>query len=559
MSYIIPISVTALLIALLYIYKRKKDREKIKNQLNKQFGQPKEEAYFNFELIERYFDKVSKNVASFQVLNNRTIQDIDWHAIFEFVDRTYSKIGQQYLYAKLRIIEDEKSLKKFDTLVTQLQEDPAARERIAFSLNRGSNLAAYHIEELISDRHVPKPKWYPLVFVSLMVSVSVFILSFKFPALIICLLPVLVINFFFHYWNKKNIDYYKLATIEFLKSIRIAEELSKVEVVSQHFSNLDFLKRAKALKQKIQFITFEETVSHDITGVIYSFIELIKVLLNVEIIQTFNFIKALENEGSIVHDTFRFIGEVDAAISVASLRTGSEKYCKPTFVKSKEINIQSIYHPSISGCVENDLLLNQKSLLLTGSNMSGKTTFIRSVIINSILAQTIYTCFAESYTAPFMKIFSSIRIMDDLLDGKSYYQEEVDTIRGFISETQHDVPCLFAMDELFKGTNTAERISGGKAVLSYLNKGNNIVLVATHDIELTQLLNEEYELFHFGELIEDNQLFFDHKLKKGPVRTRNAIRILEINNYPASVIADAIQVLSRVDERKLIKERTSLN
>ena len=92
----------------------------------------------------------------------------------------------------------------------------------------------------------------------------------------------------------------------------------------------------------------------------------------------------------------------------------------------------------------------------------------------------------------------------------------------------------------FKGTNTIERVSGGKAILSYLNKENNIVLVSTHDIELTDILSQEkFELFHFTEQIENNGLTFDHKLKEGKLKTRNAIKILELYNYPSEIIKDA--------------------
>jgi DNA mismatch repair ATPase MutS len=100
-----------------------------------------------------------------------------------------------------------------------------------------------------------------------------------------------------------------------------------------------------------------------------------------------------------------------------------------------------------------------------------------------------------------MKIFSAIRISDDVLSGKSYYFEEVLTINKMVIESQSKVKILFLLDEIFKGTNTIERIAAGKAVLSYLCKTENIVFVSTHDIELTGLLKEEYELFHFTEVI----------------------------------------------------------
>jgi DNA mismatch repair ATPase MutS len=237
---------------------------------------------------------------------------------------------------------------------------------------------------------------------------------------------------------------------------------------------------------------------------------------------------------------FHFIGEIDSAISTASLKASEYELCKPKFVEDKELVVKDIYHPLIEQCVVNDLSLLSKSLLLTGSNMSGKTTFIRSVSINSILAQTINICFAREYTAPFFKLYSSIRITDDILENTSYYLEEVLTIKELIDISNSKNPCLFVLDEIFKGTNTIERISGGKAILSYLNKGNNVVLVSTHDIELTDILNKEnFELFHFSEQIENNELTFDHKLKEGKLKTRNAIKILELYNYPTEIIEDA--------------------
>ena len=206
----------------------------------------------------------------------------------------------------------------------------------------------------------------------------------------------------------------------------------------------------------------------------------------------------------------------------------------------KKITVKDIYHPLIKTCIVNDLDLSNKSLLLTGSNMSGKTTFIRSISINSVLAQTINICFAKEYVAPFFKLYSSIRITDDILENTSYYLEEVLTIKELIDASNSQNPCLFVLDEIFKGTNTIERISGGKAILSYLNKGNNVVLVSTHDIELTDILSKEnFELFHFSEQIENNELTFDHKLKEGKLKTRNAIKILELYNYPKEIIEDA--------------------
>ena len=121
--------------------------------------------------------------------------------------------------------------------------------------------------------------------------------------------------------------------------------------------------------------------------------------------------------------------------------------------------------------------------------------------------------------------------------------QEVLRVKKLIESSKDEAPCLFVLDEIFKGTNTVERISGGKAILSYLNQGNNTVLVSTHDIELAEMLKQEhYALYHFTETIENNELFFDHQLKPGKLKTRNAIQILALYDYPKEIISDARQV-----------------
>jgi DNA mismatch repair ATPase MutS len=120
-----------------------------------------------------------------------------------------------------------------------------------------------------------------------------------------------------------------------------------------------------------------------------------------------------------------------------------------------------------------------------------------------------------------------------------------------IEESSNTMNNLFLLDEIFKGTNTIERIAAGKAVLSYLAEfENNIVFVSTHDVELTELLEDKYDLYHFTEVIQEGQIHFDYKLKKGQLATRNAIRILEINGYPQEIINDAKSTSYTLQQKK---------
>ncbi len=175
--------------------------------------------------------------------------------------------------------------------------------------------------------------------------------------------------------------------------------------------------------------------------------------------------------------------------------------------------------------------------------MSGESTFLRTVLINSVLAQTLYICFAESYTATFIKLFSSITIEDDLLEGSSYFFNEVEIIKVMTEQVSLSENHLFVIDETFKGTNTLERISLAKAVLEFLNNNDNIVIASSHGLELIDLLSKDFEMFYFTENIQDNSLNFDHTIKPDFLKTTNAIKIVDIENSPKSIINDANKMI----------------
>ena len=118
-----------------------------------------------------------------------------------------------------------------------------------------------------------------------------------------------------------------------------------------------------------------------------------------------------------------------------------------------------------------------------------------------------------------------------------------------IEKGNSTTPHLFLLDEIFKGTNTVERISAGKAVLSSLAKNGNVVFVSTHDIELADLLKDEYELYHFSEQVDERTVDFDYKLKEGKLKNRNAIRILQLNDYPDTIVKEAIEISKTLDRQ----------
>lgn len=540
MNYFLGISFVLILGFLISNFLKKKRLKKFKATLYKNWGTQKKKAHYNFFVIGKYFENNAHKEKAYHILSDKTKIDLDLEEIFQFIDRTSSKIGQQYLYFKLRTIGTIDALLKFDAFTTLFQNNKELSIACQVELLKLNVTSSYYLEELINGKQVEKPKNLWVVKSITITAISSIILSFFFPITILLLVPIFAINSVFHYKNKGNVNYYLQGIRQLSKSLKVAKKLSKQASIANHFKDFSFVKKIDGLMFQSEFIAFEKNINNEWLFPIWLLIEIIKIVFNVEYLVFYSFLDSLTKEKKSIEDLFLFIGEVDVAISTASLKSSDLQLCRPSFSPSNEFDVSEIYHPLIENCITNNVNLLDKSMLLTGSNMSGKSTFIRTVAINSILAQTLHICFANSYTAPFYKVYSSIRISDDLLEDTSYYLQEVLAIKDLIEASKDESPCLFILDELFKGTNTVERISGGKAILSYLSSKRNTVFVSTHDIELTTLLEkEQYKLYHFSEAIEKDNLFFDHKIKEGKLTTRNAIRILDIYEYPAEIIKDA--------------------
>ncbi len=255
---------------------------------------------------------------------------------------------------------------------------------------------------------------------------------------------------------------------------------------------------------------------------------------------------------------FETVGEIDAAIAVASFRAGTDAWSRPTFRPEHAPAVfDGMRHPLLDEAVPNSVSLSPPhGLLVTGSNMSGKSTFLRTVGVNVLMAQTIDTCLALAYDAPVYCVRSCIGRSDDLIAGKSYYLVEVESVLALVRASDDSRPHLFLFDELFRGTNAVERIAAAEAVLRSLAGAGrpHIVLAATHDSELVDLLKDVYAVCHFGDAIGPEGLVFDYRLQPGPATSRNAIALLELNGAPAGLVARALDTAEALDRRRRLAE-----
>jgi len=529
------------------------NKQKRKNKLIDAFGNVKADL-FDFEYIESYFRK-KDNSTDFQTLSDKTCNDLDFQELFMFIDRTNSKVGQQYLYNRLRNIPtDSTEYIRREKLVDEFTNNPDFRLSVQSQLSKLNDREVYYIASLFQDEILPTPKWYFIVPLLSFASVLSFIMAFFNPVFFFVILGLSIINIVIHFWNKKNLYNYFSSIPQLSKLNGIAQELYKNDILKEINPNL--MKSASVINKvsnRMSFFNLQVEIQSDQRILFWAMLELVKIVFLIEPLFLFGTLKRIDTKRTEIENVFLFVGEIDAIVSIASLRKGLKNFCTPKIIDGQKILFaQEVYHPLIENCVTNNLKVNDKSILLTGSNMSGKTSFIRTIAINVITGLTLNTCFAEHFSMPRMRVYSAIRISDDLMNDRSYYFEEVMTIKEMIDKSRDSNLNLFLLDEIFKGTNTVERISAGKAVLSSLNNDNNIVFVSTHDIELADLLKDEYELYHFSEIVDHKTVDFDYKLKEGKLKNRNAIRILQINDYPESIIKEAIEISEELDKINML-------
>lgn len=247
----------------------------------------------------------------------------------------------------------------------------------------------------------------------------------------------------------------------------------------------------------------------------------------------------LEPKLSVWLETFY---EIEALNSLANFAMLHPKYVFPILDEQaeKEFNSVDLGHPLIPEtqrvCNNFGIVKEENLLLITGSNMAGKSTFLRTVGINLILSYAGAPVCAGSLTTKLYRVFTSINVTDSLEDGYSHFYAEVKRLRYLLDELieENKFPLFFFVDEIYKGTNNRERYIGSAAFLKSVAKENGIGLVSSHDLELADLDNEIHQLrnLHFVESIKDNKMHFEYTLNEGPCPSTNAVQIMKLEGLP---------------------------
>ena len=480
-------------------------------------------------------------------IDDRTWADLDLDEVFLKLDRTASQIGRQYLYHLLRTPRhDRVVLEQRDAAVTLLRDDPALAARIHGALGPLADERSAQLVYLMFGDLPQRPRFAWLFTLLTIASIGLLVAQPVWPRAFIPWLAVCVTNIVVQVIYKPRLKRFVAAIHEVPKFVRAASTLGTLDNAELAFAAHDLSANAYRLgllKRASAWLMFEPGQTNEVAA---SFYEYVNIIFLLDVNAFMYAVGALETLRPVMRATFASLGLLDALQSVAAWRADLGQWSRPTLVDAgKHLSAEQVYHPLLESPVANSIDIRDRGVLITGSNMSGKTTFIRTLGVNAVLAQTLFTTCADAWQSPMLTVRTSIGRSDSVVEGKSYYLAEAESVRSLITAKHDGRQHLFLLDEIFRGTNTSERVAAGYAVLRHLNLGNDLVVVATHDIELVGLLGDAYDVHHFREEIGDETITFDHRIRSGPSSTTNAIAMLGLLGYPAELVADARAQLGR--------------
>ena len=226
--------------------------------------------------------------------------------------------------------------------------------------------------------------------------------------------------------------------------------------------------------------------------------------------------------------------ETEVLLSLSTVGLVREVYAFPELLEdaSPRLEAKNLTHLLIpeEKAVPNDIDATAGTRIITGSNMSGKTTYLRTVASACVLAYAGAPVPGERLCLSPLHIFTSIRVTDDAAHGLSTFYAEILRIKSMMAFKEKRLPMLIVIDEIFKGTNSADRLIGAREAISRLTGADFITLVSTHDFELCEIESDAAPVtnWHFEESYEDDKLLFDYKIKEGRCTTRNAQYLLKM-------------------------------
>jgi hypothetical protein len=510
-------------------------------KLKKNFGNPPAREYKSDDLD--HVDGFFKNHQEEGQIDDVTWNDLGMDGVFKRLNYCLSAAGEEYLYYLLRSPRQADEFESFEEQVSFIKENDDDRlkiQTIFWEIGHNSRYSIYdYIDYLENVSNVSNTMHFVMI-VLMLTAIGFSFVNFAVGFIALAILMVIQILSYFRI--KSDIDPYLVTYGYVMRVIKSIDKFSaiKASVFADDIRELEGIsKEFASFRVGSSILLSANSKVHSSGNPLDILFDYLKMVTHIDLIKFNQMYKQLMEKRDRLDKILEITGRIETEVSVACFRASFENgYSIPEFTGDSYVG-KDLIHPLIDGAVANTIEA-KSGVLLTGSNASGKSTFLKTCAINTILAQSVHTVLGTEYRAPFYRIYSSMALKDDISMGESYYIVEIKSIKRIVDKSKtsgNRVLCF--VDEVLRGTNTVERIAASTQILKSLAENGVQCFAATHDIELTSLLKDIYEIYHFEGDVTDNDVKFDYKLKAGPATTRNAIMLLKVLGYDENIVENA--------------------
>lgn len=530
------------------ITENKRTVEKWKKSFRENFGEKNKRKWKNEELekISHY----SQYKKSEYEIDELTWNDLDMNEIFRQMAYTRSSLGDDYLFFMLRNpVQDEEILKKREKKISLLGSQEELRLKLQILFARIGRIREYsyadYLHYLMQEEAKSNLKHY---LADGLILLSFLLMGYNLGLGWAVFFGMILYNIVVYFKDKAHLEPYLISLRYLLKNLEYAKELKEILPMEWKEEKVR-LERILAVMKKMQKNSYLVMSPGRMAGEgLELLLDYMRMCFHIDIIKFNRMLSHIQKYEKEIWDLYEIMGEADACIAVAEYRASLPQNTCPVFHQEKRIIMKEGYHPLIENAVSNSLEMS-KSVLLTGSNASGKSTFLKTMGINVLLAQTIHTCVAGYFELPFCRLYTSMSLKDSLFLNESYYMAEIKAIKRIMDATQDGSMVVCMVDEVLRGTNTIERIAASTQILKSMSEKNILCMAATHDVELTKTLEKEYDNYHFEESIHQSDVSFSYRLMVGRAKSCNAIYLLENLGYDRTMIYEARKMVKVFEEQ----------
>lgn len=468
-------------------------------------------------------------------IDDITSSDLNLKMLFAKMNNAITVPGVHLLYHLLHQPEDFDKINERKEMIQKFQNDLDYRKRVQKRLiDLGKNLGEGVSKLLHEELTAPIASQWRYILQVLALPIALGIAFFQ-PVLgLIMVMLSLIYNVNTYFKLKRQISIYSNAFIYVRSIIVTAKQLIDDKVITDP----DVIKAYADSKPFANGLVFSSSSSMSLElSLVYDYLNIVFLI---DPIRFNNTLHRFKRDLTCLKTLYYAIGEIDATMCMANYQESLEHSCTPAFVDTKRtLVMHDGFNPLVAKCVSNSVTLENDGALITGSNMSGKSTFLRTVGLNVLMAQTCTFAPSRSLSLSKMHVISSISLQDNIEIGDSYYLSEAKAIKRMIEALDDHSTSLLLIDEIFNGTNRRERVAAAEAILKHFKTKSCIPFVATHDLEITDKIDSGYQKFYFKESVQDDDIHFNYHLNVGVTTTHNALEILRLIGYPSTIYEES--------------------